>query len=223
MASNVTRAMNPDSTSKACGPILVVEDDPACRELISSVLVTDGYETRQAATAEEALVLTQEERPAIVIVDVVLPAQSGYELCRLLRERFGETLPIMFVSGVRKEPLDVVAGFLIGADEYVIKPFAPEEIVARVQRSLVRAAAAPSHDGQTKDHNLTAREQEVLRLLADGFSQPQIAALLFISSKTVATHIQRILEKLGLHSRAEAVAWAYRTGLIGVATEADVP
>ena len=209
------------ANGSARGPILVVEDDSACRELITTLLACDGFETCEASTAEEALELVQRERPAVVIADVVLPAQSGYELCRLLREQFGETLPIMFVSGERTDPLDLVAGFLIGADDYITKPFTPEEIVARVQRALIRSAGSSPENAEAKAHDLTAREREVLSLLADGFSQIQIAGLLVISSKTVATHIQRILGKLDLHSRAEAVAWAYRKGLVGVGGEAD--
>ena len=194
--------------------ILVVEDDASLRELIVTVLGVAGYAVRAAASAEEALELTADARPAVVVTDIVLKAQSGYELCRILRERFGESLPIMFMSGVRTERFDVVAGFLIGCDDYIVKPFAAGEIVARVRRAVARTAAAPqlvASSGQT--HNLTSRESEVLALLAEGLSQKEIAARLIISSKTVATHIQRILSKLDLHSRAEAVAWAYRVGL----------
>jgi DNA-binding NarL/FixJ family response regulator len=201
---------NGNSTPR--GWVLVVEDDPGGRELILTTLGTAGYEARGAATAAEALEFTRDERPALVLTDVALPSLSGYELCHILRERFGETLPIIFVSGVRTEDFDLVAGFLIGADDYIVKPFVPGELIARVRRSLARSATSHIQSPQTSAHELTPRECEVLGLLAEGLSQKEIAARLVISSKTVSTHIQRMLGKLDLHSRAEAVAWAYRVG-----------
>jgi DNA-binding response OmpR family regulator len=118
----------------------------------------------EAATGEVALTLAVEHEPAAVILDVKLPGLSGYEVCRQLRERFGEKLPIVFVSGERAESHDRVAGLMIGADDYVVKPFSPDELVARIQRLLVRAA--PTHTDAGDWAELTPREREVLDLLA---------------------------------------------------------
>lgn len=103
-----------------------------------------------------------------------------------------------------------MAGLLIGADDYLAMPFDSGELLARARRLLARAPSpVPSIDVP-----LTGREQQVLQLLADGLSQDEIAKELFISPKTVGTHIQRILAKLGVHSRTEAVALAFRHGLV---------
>jgi DNA-binding NarL/FixJ family response regulator len=146
-----------------------------------------------------------------VLLDVVLPRLSGYEVCRRLREEFGESLPIIFMSGERTQEYDRAAGMLLGADDYLVKPFDPGEFLARIRRHAARAPAPVSAERV----HLTAREQEVLTLLASGLDQKQIAAELVISEKTVATHIQRLLAKLGAHSRAQAVATAHRQGLVG--------
>ena len=119
----------------------------------------------------------------------------------------------MFVSGERVEPCDRVAGLLLGADDYVVKPFAPDELIARVRRLVVRSASDEPGALRSK---LTRREQEVLQLLASGLTQPEIARELVISSSTVASHIEHILDKLGVHSRAQAVALALRSGFFGV-------
>jgi DNA-binding NarL/FixJ family response regulator len=197
-----------------CGPILIVDDDPSSRELFSCVLAGAGYSTIEVESGEAALVQAGEIRPSLVLLDVHLPGVSGYEVCRQLRERFGEQLPIVFVSGNRTEPHDRVAGLMIGADDYVVKPFSADELIARVGRLLTRAEADWSGNGSDSRVRLTEREREVLGLLADGLSQNAIASELYISPKTVATHIQRILSKLEVHSRAEAVSYAYRLGLV---------
>jgi DNA-binding NarL/FixJ family response regulator len=145
-----------------------------------------------------------------VIVDVCLPDLSGYEVCRQLKERFGEGLPVLMVSGHRTESFDRVAGLLIGADDYLAKPFAADELLARV-RGLVRRSPSLAPSLASK---LTAREMEVLQLLARGLDQDDIAGRLFISRKTVATHIDHILQKLGVRTRAQAVAFAYREDLL---------
>jgi DNA-binding NarL/FixJ family response regulator len=198
-----------------CGPVLIVEDDPSARELLSCVLAGAGYETTVVSTGEAALVSAGEERPALVVLDVQLPGVSGYEVCRQLRERFGQQLPIVFVSGTRTEPDDRVAGLLIGADDYIAKPFSPDELVARVHRLFVRTSDEPKESDRLERRPiLTRREHEVLSLLAEGLSQEAIAAELYISPNTVATHIQRVLHKLGVHSRAAAVSRAFQLGLV---------
>jgi two-component system nitrate/nitrite response regulator NarL len=192
--------------------ILIVDDDRHSRTLISRVLRRAGYSAYGAETGEQALATAKRERPALVIVEALLPGVSGYEVCRELKDEFGEAMPIIFVSGSRTEPGDRVAGLLVGGDDYLVKPFDPDELLARVRRLL----PAPLSDGRNA-HELTTRELDVLSLLVDGLSQSEIAEKLFISPKTVGKHIEHILAKLGVHSRAQAVALAVRSGLIASA------
>jgi DNA-binding NarL/FixJ family response regulator len=195
--------------------ILVVDRDAAAGQEIADLLGGVGLETRTAMSGEDALAVAAERRPQAVLLEVRLPGVCGYEVLRELRHRHGERLPIVFVSGERVEPCDRVAGLLLGADDYVVKPFAPDELIARVRRLLVRSASDEPGALRSK---LTRREQEVLELLASGLTQPEIASELMISSSTVASHIEHILEKLGVHSRAQAVALALRSELVGAPT-----
>jgi len=191
-------------------PILVVEDDADECARLSRILEDAGYRSRGAASGEEALEFFREETPALVLLDICLPGISGYQVCRELRDRFGEGLPIVFVSGSRKESYDRVAGLLVGGDDYLVKPLAPDELLIRVRRLIRRSV--PLAPGVVA--NLTRREQEVLRMLAQGMSPLDIAAQLFLSPKTVTTHIDHVLRKLGVNSRAQAVALAYRGDLV---------
>jgi two-component system nitrate/nitrite response regulator NarL len=197
--------------------VLLVEDDEGLRGLMASLLEEASYATVEVGSGEDALQAVNERRIDVALLDVGLPGLSGYEVCRRLREHLGPALPIMFVSGTRTEALDRVAGLLIGADDYLVKPFAPEELLARVRALLRRAQAGRPTNGNgggNGNGGLTSRELQVLNLLAEGRSQSEIAKELVISPKTVGTHLERILSKLGVHSRAQAVAVAYREGLL---------
>jgi DNA-binding NarL/FixJ family response regulator len=193
------------------GFILVVDDDPGAGEAMAALLEGAGLETLRAASGEDALAVVRDERPQMVLLDVRLPGVSGYEVLREMRDRFGGELPIMFVSGERVEAFDRVAGLLLGADDYLVKPFAPDELIARVRRLVARPGRDRNGSVAAK---LTRREAEVLRLLASGRAQPEIAEQLVISPSTVSSHIEHILSKLGVHSRAEAVAMAHRNGFL---------
>jgi DNA-binding NarL/FixJ family response regulator len=204
------------------GEILIVDDDPGYRTFVANLLERVGHGTRHAENGKEALNVARTERPACVLLDVQLPGMTGYQVCQELRDEYGEGLPIIFVTGERTEAADRVAGLLLGADDYVVKPFDPDELLARVRRALVRSGQAASRNGgRTRSFGLTSRELEVLALLANGLKPDAIASNLFISPKTVATHIQRILAKLGVHDRAQAVALAYREGLVGTPLRRD--
>ncbi len=172
------------------------------------MLADAGFAVTEAATGEEALAAARDDPPELVLLDVHLPGISGYEVCRRLKDEHSDAIPIVFVSGERTESYDRVAGLLLGAQEYLVKPVAPDELVVRVRQLVGRAeiefAGTPS---------LTARELEVLRLLTQGLGPDEIAQSLIISPKTVGTHLEHIFRKLGVRSRAQAVASAFRLGL----------
>ena len=190
--------------------VLIADRDRRSRSRIASALRRVGYETHELDSGEEALEAAANRRPLLVMLDVLLPGISGYEACHELRELYGQDLPIILLSGERTAPADCAAGLLVGADDYVVKPLDPGELLARVRRLLERAApVAPVVARQ-----LTARELEVLSLLVDGLDQPEIARRLVISEKTVAKHLEHVLAKLGVRSRAQAVALAVRDRLI---------
>lgn len=200
------------------GRILVVDDDAAFSAFLVTLLERAGFESDEACSCEEALAAARRSRPRLVLLDVCLPDGSGFETCRELRDLHGDELPIIFISGERMEPLDRAAGLLVGGDDYVLKPCHPDELLARIHRCLDRVETAsgsgPAGHGQLP---LTPRELQILRLLAQGKDPETIAERLVISPKTVASHLQRVMAKLGVHSRVHAMARAYELGMIAPA------
>lgn len=199
-----------------CGKILVVDHDDATRAAAVHVAARLGYEVNAAEDAELLFERLDGERLVLAIVEVELPGSTnGLDLLRELHARFGDDLPVILVSADRNTPLDRVAGLLIGADDYIAKPLDRGELLARVRRSLRRSNGNGRSNGKAdSDTTLSPREREILALLAAGKTQKEIASTLVISSKTVATHIQHLLSKLGVHSRAQAVATAFQLGLV---------
>jgi DNA-binding NarL/FixJ family response regulator len=189
--------------------VVLADPDDGARASLAHLLGAAGYTVREAATGEEAVQLIREQPPELLILEVPLGGMSGYEVCRTLREEHGDELPIIFLSETRCESHDRVAGLLVGADDYLGKPYAPDELLARVRRLVRHSRSA----GTASQYQLTPRELEILELLADGLAPEEIAARLVISVKTVGTHIEHIFRKLGVRTRAQAVAVAYREGL----------
>lgn len=197
-------------------PILVVEDDAAFREHVRIVLERGGFAVAEAANGDDALRMVAEAEPLLVLLDVHLPGFSGYEICRSLRQEHGQRLGIIFLSGSKTDAIDRATGLGLGADDYVLKPFEPDELIARVRAVLrrIEREVPESQPAGRGGFNLTPRELEILGLLAEGLNQDDIAERLVIAPKTVATHIERILGKLGVQSRAQAVAVAFREELV---------
>jgi DNA-binding NarL/FixJ family response regulator len=191
--------------------VLVVDDDASFRAYVRALLEAGGFLVVDVPDGIAALSSARARRPAAVVLDVSMPGLSGYEVCRALREEHAQAFPVMFVSGERTESFDRVAGLTIGADDYLTKPFEADELLARLRGLLRRFDSI-----EPPVSVLTKREQQVLGLLADGLDQAEIARRLVISPRTVGTHIEHILAKLGVHSRAEAVAVAYRLQLVSV-------
>ena len=192
--------------SSAAAPVLVVDDDEPTRAFLAEILERVGIRARLAASGFEALELAAQQRPAAVLLDVSMPGISGYETCHELRELYGRSLPIIFLSGERVEPYDRAAGLLLGADDYLLKPISQDELLARI-RTFTRRAESDAIP-------LTPREREVINLLADGLSGREIAERLVIAPGTAAKHIENVVGKLGVRSRTQAVAKAYRLRLI---------
>jgi DNA-binding NarL/FixJ family response regulator len=195
------------------GAILIADGDGSTRDELAEGFERAGFRTARASDGHEALQLLRAGPPAAAILEPSLAGVSGYEICHALRDRYGDVMPIIFVSATRTESYDRVGGLLLGGDDYIPKPFATDELVARVRLLVERAGARLS---PTVPSRLTKREREVLGLLAEGLTQAEIATRLVISQKTVGSHIERILSKLGVRSRTQAVALAFREDLVPV-------
>ncbi len=126
------------------GTVVVVEDDPHIADLIDLYLRRDGHRVIQAADGESGLRAVERERPRMVILDIGLPGPlDGFEVCR--RIRAASAVPVMMLTA-RDEEVDRVLGFELGADDYVVKPFSPRELAARV-KAIIRRAEGPPADG----------------------------------------------------------------------------
>src|SRR5262249_25044123 len=198
--------------------ILIVDHDDASRLTAVQVAVRLGYDARPTPSGDELIERLGNERPTLAVIEVELEGPvNGLEVMRQLHERFGPDLPVILVSGSRTDALDRTAGLMLGADDYLAKPLDSGELLARVRRSLRWVAPQKSNgngNGHRDDTSLSPREREILALLAEGRTQAQIATPLVISTKTVATHIQHVLSKLGVNTRAQAVSLAFRRGLV---------
>jgi len=216
----------------AAPPRVVVADDQALvRTGFRMILAADGIEVVAEATdGGEAVDAVRRTRPDVVLMDIRMPDVDGLEATRrILTGAPGEPRVIILTTF----DLDhyVYAALTAGASGFLLKDVTPEQLVAAVRlvrtgdallapaitRRLVARFARRDPDTATLHRDLAAltpRELEVLRLMADGLSNAELAAHLHLAEATVKTHVARILAKLGLRDRVQAVVVAYRTGLV---------
>ena len=178
--------------------ILIVEDEKPIREMISFHLSRAGYDTIEAEDCREARVLLADERPALALVDWMLPDMSGLELTRMLkRDKANDELAIIMLTA-RTDEHDKVSGLEGGADDYITKPFSPRELVARIQAVLRRSNVNPSETVVAGNLELDAASH---RVHADG-SQIKLGPTEFRLLEFLMTHPERVYSRTQLLDRA---------------------
>ena len=141
--------------------VLVVEDDENTSSLIALYLEREGFSPVTAGDGEMALTLARKHKPDLVILDLMIPKMDGWEVCRRLRQT--SEVPVIMLTA-RGEEIDRVAGLTLGADDYVVKPFSPRELVARVKAVLRRTSPAPKKDDRLLIHGSVRLDLEKRRL-----------------------------------------------------------
>ncbi len=144
--------------------VLVVEDEPAQREVLSYNLESEGYRVLRAADGIEALLMIEEETPDLILLDWMLPGTSGIEICRRIKARPAFRMTPIIMISARSEEADAVRGLEIGADDYVVKPYSVAELLARVKTQLRRSRPATVGERLTFcDITLDAETHRVFR------------------------------------------------------------
>lgn len=199
--------------------ILIVEDEPTIADTLTYALETEGFATRWVSHGREALEIVAQEPPALILLDVGLPDISGFDVCRDIRKT--SSVPIIFITA-RSEDVDCVVGLEIGGDDYVVKPFSPRVVTARV-RARLRALTPgdpevppAAHDFRVDAHaydvhlsgrplGLARYEFRILQLLIEHprrvYSRAQLMDLLWEEpersyDRTVDTHIKTVRRKI---------------------------
>jgi two-component system, OmpR family, response regulator ResD len=204
------------------GSILVVDDEPTIAEVVARYLTRAGYDARTAADGPAAVAAAATARPDLVVLDIMLPGLDGLEVMRRLHEDAGQRVPVILLTA-KGEEADRLVGLRQGADDYVVKPFSPRELVARVEAVLRRSeqgrdtreplrfdgleidpeARRVVVDGREVD--LTAREFDLLHFLAahpgQVFSRDQLMDQVwrfpfYTDTTTVTVHVRRLRAKI---------------------------
>lgn len=218
--------------------ILLVEDEPAQREVLAYNLEAEGYGVQRAADGEEAMLLIAESPPDLIILDWMMPLMSGLEVCRQLKSREAtRAIPVIMLSA-RSEEIDTVRGLETGADDYVVKPYALGELMARVRTQLRRTRPgmagqvlvhgdisldAQQHRVTRGDHtlDLSPTEFQLLLTLMEQpgrvFSRDQLldhvwGRDIYVDTRTVDVHIARLRKTLRGHGGDDPVRTVRGTG-----------
>jgi two-component system, OmpR family, response regulator ResD len=206
----------------ARGSVLVVDDEPTIAEVVSRYLERAGYRTRVASDGAQALELVARSRPDLVVLDLMLPGIDGLEVMRRLRQPDRDPIGVILLTA-KGEESDRVIGLRLGADDYVVKPFSPAELVARVDAVLRRFDTAPTQEApielsdmtidpasrqvfvRGEEVTLTQREFDVLLFLTrhpgQAFSRNQLMDAIwqysfYTDTSTVTVHIRRLRAKI---------------------------
>ena len=198
---------------------MIVDDHPLMRVGIAAIINarTDMTVVAQAGTGEQAVALFQKHKPDITLMDLRLPDLSGIEALIAIRTEFAEARIIMLTTF--EGDVEIQRALEAGARGYMLKSMPPKELVEVIRqvhagKKRVPAEVAAHLAEHLSDEALTAREIDVLRHIAGGNRNRDIAERLFISEETVKVHVKHIMEKLGASDRTQAIAIAVRRGII---------
>ena len=205
--------------------ILVVDDDTTLRTALTRYLEKRRYLVQDAGSGVEAFAIFEKDPADLIVSDVLMPEMDGYEFCRRLRAtRSGQLVPFIFLSS-KSDVEDRVQGHSIGADDYLIKPFEPKELLAKIEAQLERSRrmnseivrlmqskSSPAQAPTPTPLPLTPAEEKVFWEVIQGYTNKQIGDHLFVSPRTVQTHLSNILSKLQLENRSQLVRFAFEQG-----------
>ena len=213
--------------------ILIADDDPVVHESLGLYLESEGYEHQSAYDGQQALEMVESLHPDLIVLDLMMPRVSGIDVCRTVRQT--STLPIIMLTA-KGEEIDRILGLELGADDYIVKPFSPREVLARIKAVLRRFSEKTGDEDSSiirlpqleislenyqvkaagKVIPCTPKEVEILHMLTSNvgqvFSREQILSRIwgydyFGDTRTVDAHIKRIRQKLP----QEGVPWALKT------------
>jgi DNA-binding NarL/FixJ family response regulator len=211
--------------------ILVVDDDTTLRMALTRYLEKRGYGVQSVGSGSEALTAFEQNPPDLIVSDVMMPEMDGFEFCRRLRaSRSGQLVPFIFLSS-KGQVEDRIHGHAIGADDYLGKPFEPRELLAKIESQLERSRRihreivrmmqtaadnappqSPTASASPSPLPLTPAEEKVFWEVIQGYTNKQIGDRLFVSPRTVQTHLSNILSKLNLENRSQLVRFAFEGG-----------
>jgi DNA-binding NarL/FixJ family response regulator len=213
-----------DRSQKASRQILLVDYDPNLTLLVKDYLEFQGYKVETAENGQEALEKLEHYIPDMIVCDVMMPEMDGYAFVEKIRQDpHTSWIPLMLLSA-KGQSHDRIKGLKTGADVYMIKPFEPEELVAQIESSLqqvdrfIQYRAQPSLDEservQVPSHVvLTTTEEKVIRLVAQGMANKEIAERLSVSQRTIESHVSKMLSKTTLKNRTELARWAMQSNM----------
>ncbi|WP_293140112.1 response regulator transcription factor [Okeania sp. SIO3I5] len=206
--------------------ILIVDDEDSLRTLLKRHLEFQGYEVKDTNSALDALSILEQEVPDLIISDIMMPQMDGLEFCERLRASdLGQLIPFLFLSS-KGELEDRIVGLSMGADDYINKPFEMRELVAKIEAQLARfnriylemkrligeSTTKTQPQVEPEPLPLTPAEARVFWEVTQGLTNKQISERLFISPRTVQTHLSKIMRKLNLENRSQLVRYAFERG-----------
>jgi DNA-binding response OmpR family regulator len=210
------------ASSVSPGPILIIEDDKKTASLVALYLEREGFQVRIAYDGQQGLEMARQHPPVLVILDLMLPVIDGWEVCRQLRK--SSDVPIIMLTA-RSEETDLVSGLTLGADDYVAKPFSPQELVARVKAVLRRGRLGPQKENRLLTYQglvldadkhkvtlngsqvfLTSHEYKLLQALMASpgkvFNRDELVAILYpreeaiVIDRVIDVHIGKLRQKI---------------------------
>ena len=213
--------------------ILICDDDPVVHESLGLYLTSEGYEYQSAYDGQQAIEMFENHRPDMIVLDLMMPRMSGTDVCRTIRQT--SSTPIIMLTA-KGEEIDRILGLELGADDYIVKPFSPREVLARIKAVLRRFSEKAADEDSSiirlpqleislenyqvkaagKVIPCTPKEVEILHMLTSNvgqvFSREQILSRVwgydyFGDTRTVDAHIKRIRQKLP----QDGVPWALKT------------
>jgi len=206
------------SLAKQSPPVVfVVDDDSAVRESLDSLIRSVGLRVETFSSAQEFLRHKLPNAPACLVLDIRMPGRSGLDLQHELAAE-ERTTPIIFITGHGDIPMSVRA-MKAGAVEFLTKPFRDRDLLEAIHQAIERdritlRRRAELAELRARYDSLSPREREVASLVAQGLSNRDIAERLVVSERTAENHVQRVLNRLGLRSRAQVAVWAVQNGLL---------